>query len=193
MILAKAGIIRAHDIYTPSLSADGYVSAVASTWNAVRAATYGNLGVDFLSNVIMCSVFYSDGFVIRRGFLYFDLTNLVGTIKKVTLYIYGTTYAQSEISAQKGTQGDILSPGDFDAFSGDEYGHTLLFGIDKWNPIEFNSIGLADVQNALGSMLKICCREYNHDYLNISGTAFRNHFYARDNANFWPRLEIVLE
>ena len=38
--------------------------------------------------------------------------------------------------------------------------------MERWNEINFNQQGIDDI-NKTGTT-KICCREYDHDYLNVS-------------------------
>jgi len=75
-----------------------------------------------------------------------------------------------EVSVQEGTQGVALSNDDYDAFTGDLFGTfdvdaspkdiNLTLNVDGFNYIE--SVRL------VGGIAKLCLREYDHDYLNVS-------------------------
>ena len=143
---------------------DGTVYYSNLNWDTCHDATSGNLDTTStrLNNGIAAS--YALVYEIHRSFFYFDTSSIpdTATVDSATLYLYGFYYAESSVCAMKGTQGSTLSSGDYDSFTGSEYGHTS-WSISTYNSISFNSQGCSDIDKT--GTTKICCREYNHDYL----------------------------
>jgi len=145
-------------------------------WATVRDAASGqsvgtSIGYTTTTSHVQCKytlvILGDDNVKILRYFLYFDTSSIGDTpISSARLWIYGQSAADAELSVQQGTQADILSVDDYDAFSGTEFGHTSGYAVNKWNEIVFNATG-RDAINTSG-ITKLCLREYDHDYLDVN-------------------------
>jgi hypothetical protein len=85
----------------------------------------------------------------------------------------------------QGTQADSLTTSDYAAFSGSSFGNIATWEINTYNEIVFNSTGISAVQSGLGGVIKICAREYDHDYSNVDiGTTdyYNGCYYADDTS-----------
>jgi hypothetical protein len=185
--------VHAATVTVYSSTSDGWVGYSHSTWSTARSAATGSSAVDnesYSSTSNASAYLFSGTYYINRGFLYFNLAAYpTGVVKSVTLKIArrDTTFTNSYISAQKGTQADPLTTADFDSFTGSEYGHTGAFGSpddENYRSITFNAQGIADVQAALGGVVKICLREYSQDYSNVTPSAagcYVNDIYYSNN------------
>ena len=140
------------------------------SWATIRSAATSNY-IDNSSDTISfhgsSSVLL--GYNIARSFFMFDTTNITfDTIHEASLFIRSNAGSgdTSKLSAQQGTQGSTLTAADYSAFSGVTYGHTTGWAADgEWNEIEFNAQGISDI--TIDGITYICCREYDHDYLNV--------------------------
>ena len=194
-ILPKSYGIDVETVY--STTADGYIYASNADWATVRGATWGNYNRTATNEWTTMAAYWTGTVIsIFRAFLYPDYTGLSGTVESVDCYIRGQGNAESNACVQLGTQADAIVNEDMDAFSGSEYGHTAGWTAAGYNKITFNAQGISDVQSALGGIGKICLREYDHDYSNVSpGTStFRNgmRFTEYADTTFDPYLEITL-
>lgn len=129
-----------------------------------------------------------------RAFLSFDTSVIPtgATILSARLLLWGRPKANAIVVAQKGTQSDTLGMSDYTHFTGPEYGHTA-WQDNQFNTIVFNAQGLADINRT--GLTKICCREYEHDFLNVPplpDEEFLAEFYTSEieNADLKPCLEI---
>jgi hypothetical protein len=133
-------------------------------------------------------------YYIVRSFYFFDVSGLSGTATAVSLNIRGITNAESDVSAQLGTQADPLTTADYDSFTGSSYGNTSWS--TGWNSITYNATGISDVNGQIGSGThKVCCREYTHDYSDSTPTGQnRNGCYFADSGGTDndPYLDITL-
>lgn len=169
--------------------ADGVVSHHDGDWATVRSAATGSYAEDYSSRSTqsMRANKTSGGQVnIHRSFFYFDLSELPANvvITSVTLQLY-RYYHSSGVSAQEGTQGASLTENDFDAFIGSEFGHVAFPASDQYASIIFNDVGKSYISAKMGiGVAKVCCREYEHDYLNNEpspGTTYYSGCYFADN------------
>ena len=174
-------------------SGDGYCkSSRSSNWTDARDDTLGSYSTSWSTyREVMCA---QTGYYIFRGFFIFDTSGLPddATIDSAILGIYGYQNGNSDVSAQKGTQADILSGSDLHNFSGNEYGHTSSWSTSAYNSITFNSTGKTDI-NKTGTT-KICCREYTHDYLNSAPSSSNNngcYFSGYTGTSRDPKLTIT--
>jgi hypothetical protein len=190
------------DIYYGS-TADGYIQGPGSiTWDAEHDAVTGSSAVSNTSSsgVSVETFNLKDGtFIIIRSFFMFDTSAIIDTVTACTMKIYGTTraatYAAVGVSCQQGTQGTSLTTADYDAFSGNYFAYitSASWSQTAYNSFVFNSTGISAV-DTLGTT-QICCREYDHDYLDFSpatDTQFaEGMFYANNTGTDKdPYLEI---
>lgn len=180
-----------------STTADGYVEHTGTTsWAATRSDATGDSavsnGLNYSAAMYARHQSKASDWTIVRSFFYFDTQDLPdeATITGAVLKLYGITNADSDVSAQKGTQAASLTTADFDSFSGSEYGH-VTWGI-VYKSITFNATGKSEIVK--DGTTKICCREYTHDYSDSapSDTTYSNGCYYADKADitYDPKLEI---
>jgi len=153
-----------------SSTADGHISITNSEgWDASHDATTGTADSDdpYKDVAMTCRHFGLPGkYQIYRSFFYFDTSAIGGdTVDSADLYIYRYSAHGSGVSMQLGTQGDTLGNDDFNNFSGTYYGYTETWADpDAYNVIAFSA---PDNQLVKDGTTKICCREYQHDYLDV--------------------------
>lgn len=194
----SGGISIDTDVTYYSSTADGHVYASDSVWATVRGLATGTVSAGATYNDFGAgsSRWVTDRYYMHRGFFYFDCTGIPdnATIASASLSLYGVINANSSVCAMKGTQADTLANGDFDSFTGDEYGH-VAWGINTYKTISLNAQGIADIIITAGTT-KICTREYNHDYLNVdsSTTTYGNGcYFAEYTGDTDPKLDITYE
>lgn len=174
-----------------SESSDGYIYVSgAGTWSGARdAATGSGVVANTASYGRHCA---ADGtHRVIRWFGRFN-TNGSGEPDIVQLGIFGYNNADSDVCAQKGTQGATLTTADFDSYTGSEYG-SIAWALLVYNLITFNQQGKDDIN--LTGYTPICCRERPHDYLDVDpgGGDFRNGGYFEEETGNGkdPKLEIT--
>ena len=165
-----------------SSTEDGYCELVMSEvaeptylWNAAQEYTTATSTNSTGELNTYSRIFVNDGWApvceatIRRSFLMFDTSSLSAAPDSGTsLFIKSDSSGgdRDGMSAQKGTQGDTIEAGDYDAFSGSSYGSTDGWSTaGGWNEIAFNAQGMADI--VLGGTTLVCCRGYENDYLDV--------------------------
>ena len=169
--------------YTTSNNWDTTHDAVTGTSVAAVASTY-------LPNQAMWT---GTVFDFARSFLFFDCTGQSGTVSSAVLYMYGFGTSESQVSAQLGTQNTPVAVADYDAFSGLTYGQVTLVA-SAYRTISFNAQGISDLQGVVDveGTFKVCTREYEHDYLDVSsGTNSYDNIYRSANYTSPPYLEIT--
>lgn len=183
--------IDADTVY--STTADGYVSitearnSAALAWAAVHDAVTGASVVTNASSSA-CGLDYTHvdpvyTFILYRSFFYFSIPSLTGTLLTASVNLYGASYAESTICVQQGTQADTLGVADFDSFSGSSWGNSGAWSTSGYNTINLNATGVAATSAASGSTLKVCAREYGHDYPNtVPYTDYRAGCCYADNS-----------
>lgn len=165
-----------------STTADGEVkNSSAVSWADVRGAATGADGAVSNgasdNNAACANVLSGVVWFCYRSFLYFDTSAIpdTATITGVKLYLYSAADYPSTACAMKGTQADTLADTDFDSFSGSSYGYATVAAAGNWFYITFDSTGCSDI-NKTGTT-KICVREYDHDYSNVTPGASGSHYY----------------
>jgi len=175
-------------------------SGDGENWSTVRGATAGTevFSTESYSNYAVqtyVNTNYGGGTEIDRSFFYFNTSDLPdnATIVTATLSLYGYSTAESTVCVQEGTQSDTLTTEDYDAFTGNEFGHTTSWTTSGYNNISFNDTGKGKI-NKTGTT-KLCVREYPHDYQNVDPGATENRcgMYYADNTNtaYDPKLVIT--
>jgi len=175
-------------------------SGDGENWSTVRGATAGTevFSTESYSNYAVqtyVNTNYGGGTEIDRSFFYFNTSDLPdnATIVTATLSLYGYSTAESTVCVQEGTQSDTLTTEDYDAFTGNEFGHTTSWTTSGYNNISFNDTGKGKI-NKTGTT-KLCVREYPHDYSNVDpgATNCRCGMYYADQANsaYDPKLVIT--
>ncbi|VVB59497.1 Uncharacterised protein [uncultured archaeon] len=174
-------------VYTGT--SDGYITySNYCNWSTAHAATSGLAYANHQYDDMTMSAGEQSGsgtyYWIYRGFFMFDTSGLPDTcqVTNATLQVYGYGEADSSVCAMKGTQGDSLDQYDFDNFEGSEYGH-VAWSTSGYNTITFNGAGRADVSKT--GTTYVCCREYNHDYLNVDPGADQEY----RNGCYWANYE----
>jgi hypothetical protein len=187
--------ITNHTMSIYANNSDGYVKFFGTpdvhSWNDVRDAKVGTEAGDnisYYSKGILTSYNRKEGdlFVISRSYFPFNTSSLGNNavIKNVTLFIYGIGTNESNICAVPWLDGpNGLSEDDYSMIGDINLGFSVSWHIDQYNPIMLNSQG-RDYISTTG-WTYICCREYLHDFYNVSPwidgplNEFRNgHYYS---------------
>lgn len=149
-------------------SDDGYIRTDWRDWPDVRdrasgdsvwaASTFNNYGMATMRGGAALYKIY-------RSFFSFDLSALPNkTIRSAVLRLCCTVDTANNISIQQGTQNIPITLTDYQAFTGSYFAaQTYLYGL---NDLTFNAAGLIYLKSCLGSVAKLCGREYDHDYRN---------------------------
>jgi len=190
------------EITITASTADGYIYSDELTWTAARnnPALPGISITRTRHNLAMSGYKQIGRYYVRRSFLYFDLSSLP-TGKKIVNAIVGVvgySNALTQVSIQKGTQGEPLETSDWNAFSGSP------FSILTWqkyvdpdlntNLFELDGPGRSYIRQKLGTTAKFCMREYTKDYLNVEPTSspFMNGMHYANNATAALRPYITI-
>lgn len=195
LLLAAYPILIDANTYYSSTSDGRVYNAGADDWDVVHGAATGTS----ISNAVVSlidAMFDDTGkgnFNISRSFFYFDTSDLGAgaVVSSAVLSLYGVTNAASDVSAQKGTQADPITTADFDSFSGSEYAH-VAWAVDQYNDITFNAQGRSDIE--VEGTTKICCREYDCDYLDVEPTGSKaNGCYFAEETGTDKDPKLVIE
>ena len=181
-----------------SSTADGRVRRSAvEDWDTIHDAGSGtrvddSAVVEYVAQIMQPPPAVYESILIR-SFFYFDTSGATSP-SSIDLKIYGYALGGLVISAQKGTQSSTLAVGDYDAFSGSEYGYKSSWSTSGYNSISFNSTGVNDV-NTTGTT-KICCRDRTYDYLDsdpgvIVSTGSDGYYADQTGTDKDPYLEIT--
>jgi len=201
-----AGVVEVQDTITGS-AADGWVRSytnISKSWETARSTPDGMYSNNDDATSVDAMAASKDGanWRIKRSFFYFDLSGLPAgaTVTACILQLWGKINHDNNVSAQEGTQGATLDTDDYNAFDGNEFGH-VDWDADSSdtgvkNEITFNDDGTSYISGVMGSEAKICCREYEHDYvgdeptgLNLNGVLYRNTIYVASR----PKLVITYQ
>ncbi|MCE5306367.1 MAG: hypothetical protein LLG20_01875 [Acidobacteriales bacterium] len=173
----SAGWLLDADTYY-STTADGYVFLSNSVWSTVHNGSTGSSSSTSDStkdNAIGVGLTISYG--IFRSFFLFDTT---AANTPVSARFLAKTYQNnnSDVCVQEGTQGDSLTTADYDAFTGEEFGHVTWGADGTFNEISFNELGISKVNTE--GITYLCAREYSHDYMNYApeGANYNGVYYA---------------
>ena len=164
--LPKSFLIDADTVYSSSEDGDVYMSQNPGSWKGVHDATTG-VAVEKTGTFCYAQSGANSGllYFIRRGFFYYNVSALSGTVADCTENLYCVTQITgSAITAQKGTQADTLVVADYDSFTGSSYlsvPHTPTS--NQYSVLTYGTQGKGDVQSAFGGVFKSCVRE-NRDY-----------------------------
>ena len=148
---------------------DCQIKNYQTTWDETRNGATGT--------GIFCDVGIQTGMVqawrgatahqIRRYFFSVDLSTIpvAATITGVVLRLtsYGSNFCG--VSVQEGTQAETITTGDYDQFTGNYFAEIDWVG--GINEFTFNQAGLDFMTGEIGTMAKVCLREYDHDYGNV--------------------------
>jgi hypothetical protein len=167
----------------------------SASFSQVRSTIYTTQVYDGLTNDEAAMAAYRNGDGISRSFFMFDLSGVNQTVTACSLLITGYGWADSSVMVMEGTQAGILTPASFLAFTGPLLGQTdWEYG---WNPegtdqtvneLVLNPSGVNLVNSKKGAMLKLCCREYDHDYLNVDPVSryYKNGCYYSEAKTVYP-------
>jgi len=184
-------------------TSDGMVfNGWEALWADARVAAAGvevQNAVDNHEGAMQASLFGGD-YGVGRSFFCFDLSSIPSgvVIHTCVLKLSGFGFNASRVSVQRGTQEDVLTVNDFMEFYIDLWGISeaweLWDGLDvAINSISLNSVAIGYIQSRLGvGTVKICLREYDHDFLNVAPDArYRNGcYYAEELTEEKPMLVI---
>ena len=176
-----------------STTADGYVYKSNTDWATAHDAVTGTT-VSKTDTYYYCGVYWSSPTrYIYRNFYYFNTTSMTAgqTISLAKFSLFGTIYKQSNISVQQGTQAATLVTADYDSFTGTYFGKTTSWSNTGYNDMSLNSSGQTYINNS--SDVRLCAREYDHDYLNItngSSSFLNGAYFAEGGAGYYPKLYI---
>jgi len=138
-------------------------------------------------------------FTLSRAFTVMPLTGFHGKVNAASWFAFGDTNSGSPVGLQQGTQADVLSAADFDAFTGPSFGVNASWAAGDWNEIPLDAVGRAYVQACLGlgTAARFCERNTSKDAASptvapedasqVSGMVFADDEGAHD-----PYLELEL-
>lgn len=182
---------------------DGVVTCTNLDWDTCHDATDGT-GMNDLEDEYPIGVanYLSNYYNIWRGFFYFDLSGVSGTISGVKLRLQGTSPGLgvvSSVAVFEGTQTSIVGGGLVEA---DYDSYDTYFGyIDPWvegsNVIDLNAAGLAYIQSIVdaGGIALLCVRERDHDYLDaapLDSERFNNIGYYSEHTTTAEKPTLLL-
>ena len=207
LVLFISNNVYATEISINSLTSDGYISRLDTVWATAHDAIIGedintiDTSNGFAIEASYANIARSNQYSLQRSFFYFNTSTLPSgaVISDTSIYLYGDSNGESNVSIQNGTQADSLVLADWDSFTplvgvgGGEYGHTASWTTADYNIITFNALGISNVNK--DGITKICAREYEHDYLDVApGPADdynRNGVYFSDSVVNKPYLNIT--
>jgi hypothetical protein len=111
---------------------------------------------------------------VSRVFLYFDLSVIPAgkKCKEVTVSLGGFNTCGGRATIQEGTQGDPVTVNDFSKFTGAILSKIAWIvsgaGGSNLNVFVLNAAGITYIESVFGSHAKLCVREYEHDYMDVS-------------------------
>lgn len=148
-------------------ASDGYIMNWGHPLLDVRDGVVGKEIYTGLSSSMwaICTRCLDSGiYRIYRSWFAFDLTGLPsGSIKGAWLTFYRSGSGYGRACVQEGTQADVMTLDDFDAFE------DPLFSMAQWSgspvSLPLNQLGLNYVRSKRAGVAKFCLREYDHDYL----------------------------
>jgi len=155
-----------------STAKDGYVERAVvddTEWDWAHNNVTGSWAEDVNTPIYTEAFFDGVSYRIMRSFLCFDTSEIPDNalIKSVTLGLSPTNVMENaNVSAQRGTQADVLTLDDYDSFEGNEYGHSTSWIPDQYNAINFNALGISEINET--GITKICIREYDHDFFDVA-------------------------
>jgi len=183
-----------------STSADGDIKGLYSTsWSTAR--TTGDVVYNTATAIVVSTSKSFDkqllgyAYTIRRGFLYFDTSDIPdgATIDTAALsvYVYSTSNGAT-LCALKGTQASTLTTSDFTAYSGSSYG-TIATSTNGYKTIDLDATGKSDVSTT--GTTKYCLMEYTYDYADSPPsltTAYTGYIYSSEysGTSYDPKLVI---
>jgi hypothetical protein len=149
---------------------DGYIIKSAGTWTLCRDAEDGDY-VNTDQTTYTQAMRAAHGFLgynVARAFFFFDLSTIPAgkTATAVLFSLTGWGNADSSVSVFRGTMGASLTATDYNEYGPTEFAR-LPWTITA-NQFTFNQDGRDYITSHLGATAKLCCREYEHDVLNIS-------------------------
>jgi len=179
-----------------SESSDGFSKFLGTSdvhsWDDVRNNSTGNQAFDDTDNYLkgILAAYNSklgDMYVISRSYFSFDTSFLSSNaqIINVSLNLFGCGTNESNVCMVAWTDGeDGVDLDDYGKIGSVNFGNTHSWNIDRYNRIYFNEKGINYVNKT--GYTHICCREYDHDFLNNKPTAdrlaeYRNgHYFAEE-------------
>lgn len=182
-----------------SNTSDGYVRNQGTSWAATRDAAFGDLlnrTVVGYGLAITAQRYTAFLWRIYRSFFDFDLSTIPpGDPVQAFLWLTKVNNYESFVCVQQGIHSIPFQFLDFSSFTGPSFGNNGFVGDDLI--IDFNADGLAYIKSVLGSTAKLCCREYDHDYLDVEITAIEHYYngcwYAESfTGDYRPYLIIVV-
>jgi len=177
-----------------SSTADGYVLGSNASWATARTTPTDVDSTSAHAVTGTANKSLTDTYMIYRGFYMFDTSGVVAAAGACSLFIRGhtdSTGTMYDVCAMEGTQGDTLTTGDYNAFTGVYYGIVDPWVASDWNEIVFNDLGCGNING--GGTTYICCRNYTHDYSNTPvGVTSAHQGYYTDQAgqDYDPYLSI---
>lgn len=151
-----------------NFTARGAIDYSNAVWATCRnAATGTNVKWDAAIDAIEASI--AVNYKIIRTFLHFDLSGTSFsslTAAKLSLYVL-SWLGDSSLLLQESTASEPITTADYDQFTGAVLG-TATWTATGYMDINFNATGLTYLESVLGSTAKLCVRNDNHDYDNVT-------------------------
>ena len=133
---------------------------------------------------------------LTRLFLNFDTTNILDNyvIESVTLDLYVNEPTNFSVCIQKGTQNNILSSSNFNAFQNNPYvisGNTDIILLSGSNYLDLGQQGINDINK--NDITKFCIRSYYYDYLYNYLTNNFDSIITFDTSKCFLNIEYVVD
>ena len=202
---------------------DGFITSPLSTWAGARDADTGNTvtaGGASATSFTAVARFTSRGggstFRVFRSYMYFDTSDITGTVASANFRIVGANGNDGSIIAVKsnafGGDGETsLSTADLDAIPGwtdgaSQEGNVTKYSVafestsGTWNENGVNTLTatsdlLADMKN--NDVVIVCFLDYTNDYLNVTPSSagtlnISGRYSEQTNSNLRPRIDFTL-
>jgi hypothetical protein len=157
-------------------SLDRWIRNTQGFWANARNDTAGThiSATDEDKNTAMSASYWPPEISVSRGFLYFDLSVVPAgkACVSATISLGGLNTCGSQATIQEGTQGAPVAVSDFSKFTGAILSRVTWVvsgaGGTDLNVFTLNAAGRAYIRSVFGSSAKLCAREYEHDYMDVS-------------------------
>jgi len=139
---------------------------------------------------------------VSRVFLYFDLSSIPAgsNCLSAVVRLGGLNTYGGHATMQQGTQGVPVTVDDFSNFTGSPFASIAWIvsgaGGTNLNVFALNTAGKTYVKSIFGSTAKLCVREHEHDYMDVSpgsnsGYSLGIYFAEDPDAALRPKITIT--
>lgn len=154
----------AQEILTSSTS-DGQINSSNATYATAQSASSGTVANESIATFVTGNEFTAGVYVVRRGFIYFDLTNVSGVVTSVSLSLTVTskdTTVDDNLQVVSSTANDPLQSGDFDLVGStgfiDSPPAFSSLSLNTPFDLDFNSAGISAIEASRGGSIVLGLR-----------------------------------